>query len=69
MLLRRKTDFPHAHIVTGLFYYVALLLLLSMIAVGLYWQLEKDPNTFEQTESQITTVEGKRSFCQFGLLH
>lgn len=62
MQLRRKSDFPHAHIVTGLFYYVAVLILVTMFSVGVFWQLEKDPNTFELTTSETISKTDDKSF-------
>jgi len=62
MLLRRKTDFPHAHVVTGLFYYTAVAILLTMMGFGVFWQLETDENQFTLSQSEFTSDSTNRSF-------
>jgi hypothetical protein len=39
---RRVTDFPNQQLVTGVFYYLALLILIGSLCTALYWQLESD---------------------------
>ena len=53
---RRVTDFPKQQLVTGVFYYLALLILLGSLGTALYWQLERDDIdlSFEEFEHHST---------------
>ena len=59
---RRKTDFPKQRFVTGVFYYLALIVLLSFLIVGLYWQLEDDNTKLQLNESEFHSTPANRAF-------
>lgn len=59
---RRASDFPKQRVVTGLFYYLALAALLSLLALATYWQLQSDNASFELTELEFTSKPQERSF-------
>lgn len=59
---RRYTDFPKKKLVTGLYYYIALTVLLFALGTATYWQLEEDSTVFEVTELSVTVTPEDRSF-------
>lgn len=59
---RRATDFPKQRMVTGVFYYLALTMLLTALAAAVYWQLEPDYHDVTYQELEFTSTPTNRSF-------
>lgn len=59
---RRATDFPKQRVVTGLFYYLALSVLLSLLAVATYWQLQPDHHELDLQKLSFTSTPTDRAF-------
>lgn len=59
---RRASDFPQQKLVTGVFYYSALTLLLCFFAIATYWQLQQDNAKFDLIEMEFTSTPNDRSF-------
>jgi hypothetical protein len=57
------TDFSKQRLVTGAFYYLALLALLSALFVALYWQVEYDDIMLEfKKYKHVSTPENRNFF-------
>lgn len=59
---RRASDFPQQKLVTGIFYYCALSVLLFCFGLSAYWQLQDDNASFELIEMEFTSTPAERSF-------
>ncbi len=59
---RRETDFPKQKLITGVFYYLSLFVLICFLLTGLYWQIEKEEVQFKLQEFQVVSTPTNRSF-------